>query len=102
MENGKITKTFLGKEDHGIFTSNITIEFDGRGQGFGGYSLDGKGGKKGSGIGFISKILDTLEVDSWENLKGTHLRVKREDGLIKEIGHIVKDKWFNPKEYFQG
>ncbi|WP_105206204.1 hypothetical protein [Streptococcus suis] len=40
IENVKITKTFLGREDHGILTCYLTVEGDGFGVSIGGYCLD--------------------------------------------------------------
>lgn len=103
-ENGIIKSTFLGVEDHGIFTAFLHIEFDGSGLGFGGYALDqhfnraDKSGRIGTAYGmeFIRQILSTLEVDSWENLPRKTVRVRRDDGKIHTIGHIVKNRWFTP------
>lgn len=105
-ENGKIGSTMLGNEDHGIFTCQLTIEFDGTVQGFGGYALDKYDSEKkrrlgtAYGLEFIKRILETLEVTSWEMLKGQHLRVRRKEecGPIISIGHITKNKWFTPSE----
>lgn len=63
------------------------------GQGFGGYGMNGKWGME-----FIKSVLKTLEVDSWEQLKGTHCRVDADNGKIHRIGHIIEDKWFDPVE----
>jgi hypothetical protein len=65
-KNGKIESTMLGFEDHGIFTYMIHIDFSGSGQGFGGYSLGGEYTDK-----VIQALLKTLEVDTWEKLRGT-------------------------------
>lgn len=40
IENGKITGTMLGKEDHGIMTFWLFVEFDSGVCGYGGYALD--------------------------------------------------------------
>ncbi|HEL1790804.1 TPA: hypothetical protein TXV07_002157, partial [Streptococcus suis] len=40
IENVKITKTFLGREDHGILTCYLTVEGYGFGVSIGGYCLD--------------------------------------------------------------
>jgi hypothetical protein len=47
--------------------------------------------------------MKTLEVESWEDLKGQYVRVEFEDrgGKILRIGHLMKDKWFSFKEYFK-
>jgi hypothetical protein len=52
------------------------------------------------GMEFISRIISTLEVASWEKLPGTVCRVEHEgwDGKIIRIGHFMKDKWFDPRD----
>src|SRR5215472_18115765 len=105
IENCKITSTFLGVEDHGIFTCYVTCEGDGWSCGFGGYGLDQWDAAAKIRIGtaygmkFIMAILSTLELEKWESLKGTHCRVEAEGwgGKIVRIGHLIKDKWFDPK-----
>lgn len=48
--------------------------------------------------------LRELGVESWEELKGKTIRVRKTDewGSIISIGHIIKDDWFNPKEELKG
>jgi hypothetical protein len=101
-ENAKIVNTFLGREDHGIFTASLSLAGNGWGQGFGNYSLDGPGPDNtrvghGFGIDFIAGVLTVLGVERWEKLPGTHCRVRREGGLIVAIGHIVEERWFEPR-----
>ena len=46
--------------------------------------------------------MKTLEVESWEDIKGNFVRVETDGwgGKIIRIGHLMKDKWFSFKEYF--
>lgn len=105
--NGKITSTRLG-EEHDCLSASLTIEGAGWACGFGGYCLDhwcasvGKYGSK-DGYGAIIELMKTLEVESWEDLKGRYVRVEIEGwgGKILKIGHLMKDKWFSFKEYFE-
>lgn len=103
IENGKITDTYLG-EDHGCLTANLTIEGDGWGCGFGGYALASwvDVQKPGCGAGAIVMLLRTLDLQQWEQLSGTYVRVKTEGwgGKILAIGHVIKDQWFSFKDYF--
>lgn len=110
VKNAIITGTMLGNEDHGIFTCFLFLDGDGWGVGFGGYGLDGWDeeqqksiAKSGVGLEFIKAILETVGVEKWEDLKGKHIRADLEGGWGKclRIGHIMKDKWFNPKEFFE-
>jgi hypothetical protein len=104
IKNAVIESTMLGYEDHGILTCFITVNYGGAGQGFGGYALDEwnkqLGCREGTayGMDFIVKTLEAVECDSWEKLKGKHVRVKSEHSKIHAIGHILKDKWFSPDE----
>lgn len=104
IENGKITETRLG-EEHGCLTADIFIEGDGWGCGFGGYCLAHWSDvqKANLGAGAIVALLKTLDLEKWEQLPGTYIRVKSEGwgGNITAIGHIMKDQWFSFKEYFE-
>ena len=102
-KNAKIDSTMLGREDHGIMTCMLFVNYGGACQGFGGYTLDGydKGLEKrvGSAYGmeFIIRVLETVGVTRWEELPGKHLRVKADHGKIHSIGNIIEDKWFAPE-----
>ena len=109
IQNGRIESTMLGYEDHGILTCWLNLTFSGSGQGFGGYGLDSPPAERKAGFhrrpsvvaGFwIARILKTIGVEKWEDLKGKYVRVARPDewGLIEGIGHITDDSlWFYPK-----
>ena len=81
IENAKITNTrisngYLGAEE---FTAN-----------------------SGKGLVAIMKIMDTVGVECWEDLKGKYVRCKINDwgGAVDEIGNLIKNKWFNIREFF--
>lgn len=109
IRNAQITGTMFGREDHGILTFFIFVKFGGCECGIGGYALDAHD-KSINGRVFspksmeaISKILETVGVDSWEELKGKYIRVK-DNGLgktIDEIGNLMEEKWFNLRDFFQ-
>ena len=92
IKNAKIINTTIGIEGHGILTCWLHLEFDGAGQGFGGWDIRTNAGQ------WIEKILSTIEVDNWEDLKGETIRVEADHGKIYKIGNIIKDKWFNPEK----
>lgn len=82
----KIESTFLGIEDHGIFTSSLGVNYgDSSHQGVGGYSFDSWDAKTkkrvGSafGIEFIRRTLEVCGVDSWEKVKGRTIYVLTEN-----------------------
>ncbi len=111
IENGIIERTMLGYEDHGILIFSLTLKFAGTGQGFGGWCLDGVPRKQEPGAqreptvfcgAAVAGLLRAVGVDSWEKLKGAHVRVRRDDdyGPIRAIGHIIEDKWFDPGAAF--
>lgn len=102
-KNAIIKSTTLGIEDHGILTFWLHLEYDGSGQGFGGYALDEYDVKEKRRKGTIfgcQTILDVLRVvgvDSWEKLPGSSVRVtSTPDGSISSLGHFLKDRWLNP------
>jgi len=109
IKNAQIKRTMLGREDHGIMTFMIFVEWDGCVNcGIGGYAIDQYDRQLDTcifsvkGLEAISKILDVVGVDSWENLPGKYIRIKDEGWgkSINEIGNLMKDKWFNLKEFF--
>lgn len=85
-ELAKIEDTFLGIEDHGIFTAQVFVKYGSFGsQGVGGYSLDAYKPEQKKRIGtafgaeFIKRVLKVGGVDSWEKLKGRTIYVLREN-----------------------
>ena len=105
--NGKITSTKLG-EEHGCLTADLFVEGDGwactSGRSCLGHWFAEVGEHSSSdGYGAIIELMKTLEVESWEALKGKYIRVEIEGwgGHIIRIGHLMKDKWFSFKDYFE-
>lgn len=103
--NARITDTFLGIEGHGIFTLSINIEMAGCECRIGNYCLsyteNGKVHYEAKNSEAICRVLDVVGVDSWEKLKGQYIRVEKNGrGGIHTIGNLMKDEWFNLKEFF--
>ncbi|HFI2431994.1 TPA: hypothetical protein ACGO1Y_001272 [Streptococcus suis] len=103
IENVKITKTFFGREDHGILTCYLTVEGDGFGVSIGGYCLDKYEKNKRKRVAYhqsfelIDRILEVVGVSTWEDLPGKHIRIES-DGLgsrVTKIGNIIKDDWLD-------
>lgn len=109
IRNAQITSTMLGREDHGIFTFMVYIKWGCSGCGVGGYALDGYDKASESrtfsakSLEAISKILETVGVDKWEDLPGKYIRIKDNGwgSTIDEIGNLMEEKWFNIREFFK-
>ena len=108
IENAKITNVSLTMEDHGCLTFWITVESTGWGCNIGGYCI-GKGylgasefNGYGPGLEAMMRVMDTVGVSKWEDLKGEYVRIKRAEwgNTITCIGNILKDKWFDLKDFF--
>lgn len=108
--NAKITSTKLTMEDHGCLVFWIVLEGAGWGVSYGGYCI-GHGylgadefiAGTGDGLEAIMRIMDVVGVNAWEDLIGKYVRVI-DNGLgrpVDIIGNIMKDKWFNIKEFFE-
>lgn len=109
IKNAKINYTKLGREDHGIMTFIIGLDFDGYcHQGIGCYALDGYNKEtktrvfSAKSMEAVSKILEVVGVDYWEELPGKYVRFKDQGWgkPIDEIGNLMEDKWFNLREFF--
>ncbi len=97
----------LGVEDHGIFTAYLLLSYGVTGgPGFGGYALDRHNGERNKnservgtayGMEFIRRVMLTVGVETWEALKGKHIRVRMNEMRVDSIGHIIEDHWFCPK-----
>ena len=110
IRNAKITGTMLGREDHGILTFFIDVEFGSAVCGVGGYALDYYDSDtkrrvySPRSMEAISRIMETVGVAKWEDLTGKYIRVK-DNGWgspIDEIGNLMEEKWFNLREFFSG
>lgn len=99
IKNALVKSADIFIEDHGILTAFLYLDFGGANQGFGGYSLDGKGANYAAC--FIRGVLDTLKLHEWSALAGKILRVETENGLLVAIGHPIEDRWFYPKREFE-
>ena len=108
IKNGKITNVTLTMEDHGVLTFYLTIEGGGVGFGYGGYVIGrgylGANNFEGSakGVEAMMRIMDTIGVDTWEDLVGKYLRYEDNGwgSTITKIGNIIDNKWFDIKEFF--
>jgi hypothetical protein len=92
--NAIIESTFLGIEDHGIFTCSLGLDYGSLHQFFGMHNLS----YKDYGVAYLRKILEVVGVNSWDELKDKPIRVKCEHTGVHAIGHIIEDKWFKPEK----
>lgn len=85
----KIERTFLGYEDHGIFTAIINLSYGSSAQGAGMLSLDyrdkeNEGGRIETDPGcvhrFVTGCLRACGVDQWEHIKGRTVIAICEEG----------------------
>jgi len=91
-KNAKITSTMLGWKNAPVMTYWLNLDYGGDGQSFGGITLSGE-----FGIEAIKKILEVLDIEYWENLPGTNIRVKATHDKVHCIGNFLTDKWLNLK-----
>ena len=110
IKNVKITNVSLTMADHGCLTFYLTLEGDGWGVNYGGYCIgfgflgsDSFTAENGSGLVAIMRIMDTVGVERWEDLKGKYIRIVNEGwgSSVKKIGNIIEDKWFDIDEFFK-
>jgi hypothetical protein len=108
IKNARITSTMLGREDHGIMTFMIYIDAGDFSCGVGGFCLDEFNTTtqtrvfRVESMEVISKILDVVGVDKWEDLPGKHIRFEDVGwgSTVTKIGNIITDKWFDMREFF--
>ena len=87
IKNAKIESTYLGV-DEGRMVLRITLNF--------GDAVKGANWPTQQfGSGTIRELLKCLEIDQWESLVGTPVRVKGTFTSVVAIGHFIEDKWFH-------
>lgn len=107
IKNAIITEAQITNDDHGLLTAWIYLDYGGSGQGFGGYALylpkSYKHHRVNMGYAghFIWRVMEIAGVAEWSKLQGKTIRVKCEHSKVHEIGHIIKDDWFNPSKDFE-
>ena len=108
IENAKIEDVSITMADHGCLTFWITLKGNGWVTKYGGYAI-GHGylgsetfESSSKGLEAMMRIMDTVGVDRWEDLPNHYVRVEYTSlGVpITKIGNIIKDKWFDIKEFF--
>jgi hypothetical protein len=97
IENAVIERARLGIEDHGILTFLVSLKYQGGGQGFGGYSLEGRGGGNFCPA-VIREILTTVGVEEWTDLVGKPVRADHDWSKVYRLGNFLEDRWCDPAE----
>lgn len=104
IKNAKITSVRFGKEDHGIMTCYVMLDYGGSGQGFGGYAFDRWDATLNRRVGaaygmeWMMRLFKVLEVQELQELIGMPVRVESTYTKIHRIGHFIKDQWFDPSD----
>lgn len=80
-EIANIESTFLGFEDHGIFTAVLRLSGYSWGQSTPGYALGGVGCSR-----YIQGVLNGLGATSWEGLTGRRVLALREEPYLTIVG----------------
>lgn len=106
VRNAIIESVSIDDADRGMLTAWLHLDYGGSGQGFGGHALylpkNFSHHKLLSHAGhFIWRCMEIGDVSRWADLKGKTIRVKADRVLVRAIGHIVKDDWFDPSEDFK-
>lgn len=110
IENTLIESIDLSMADHGCLTLAMTLKGECWGVVYGGYCL-GKGylgadddffSGSAAGMEYLIRIMDTVGVERFQNLKGKYVRVatKGWGSSVKIIGNIIEDKWFDAETFF--
>ena len=109
IENAKITSVDLSMEDHGVLCLSMGLDGESWGCVYGGYVL-GKGyvGAKEfsgteQGIESIMRIMDTVGVSRFNDMENKIIRVANKGwgSLIKIIGNVIEDKWFDAETFYK-
>jgi hypothetical protein len=105
IKNAVITASSITAGDHSILSAWLTLDYQGSGQGFGGYCLynpisDFKTHGNYAGH-FIWRTMQIAGVEKWSSLVGKTIRVKGDWNKVHAIGHIIKEDWFNPSQDYK-
>lgn len=94
-EIAKVERTTLGREDHGIMTCILHLDFGHSGQGAGGYALDRPvhegadfKGRVGTAFGmeWIIRTMEAVGVDEWGKVAGRTVLALRDPSTQKLVG----------------
>lgn len=102
--NARIVNTSLGF-DGPVLNSGIQLQARGLGVTFGGYVLhtvpqsqEQEDWQTAFGLEYITRVLNTVGVQRWEDLKGQSCRMAIQGNQILGIGNLIEEVWFYPRE----
>jgi len=102
-KNAIITSVRITTADHGCLIAWVDLDYGGSCQGFGGRvlylpdSFTHSTNQANYAGHFIYRVIEIADVYEWGSVPGKTVRVKANHSGVIEIGHIVKEDWFNPK-----
>lgn len=109
ISNAQITDVTLGYEDHGVLTFGLTLDIAGGGCCvFGGFCLDRWDEEKqkrvcdAKSMECLTEIMRVVGVRNWEDLQWKYIRIVDNGygSTVDTIGNLMKDEWFNVREFF--
>ena len=104
IENALITNVSLSTENRGFLTLSLTLEGRGWGVIYGANRCIATSNRPSPfGAMYIMKIMDLVECERLEGLKGKYVRVatKGWGSEVSIIGNIIKDKWFDMESFWE-
>lgn len=109
IKNALIKKVSLTMADHGCLTFFLTLDGGSWACNYGGFCI-GKGylgadkfEGSAKGLEALMHIMNTIGVERWEDLENKYVRVVDPGwgGVVKKIGNVIEDKWFDFEEFFK-
>lgn len=101
--NARIASTHLGF-DGGAMFGTLQLQGKGFGVAFSGHVIhvqaqtqDQEDWQTAFGMEYITRILNTVGVQTWEALQGQAIRLMREGNQVVAIGHLIEEVWFEPR-----
>lgn len=93
IRNARIESTRMGYDPFGNFHYWIGLTYGDSVQEFGGWKL---GAGEQTCVLSIANLLKAVEVDAWEDLVGSYVRVESDRACVYAIGHPILEWWFRP------
>jgi len=99
--NNAIIKSYSIDIERDFIVIWLNLDYGGTGQGFGGYCLYNPRNPMQDLTGlFLLNCMKIAGVDEINKIIDKPIRVKSNSSRVIEIGHFLKDIWFNPELEF--